>query len=204
MAKVRRCFRDGCPYPAMAGKRTCGFHWLLKQPIEVQEQYAERRLRRAAEPHRARVPAEEWPPGARWCSGCQSFIPLWYCSGSRCRACASRASHRARAERTYDWPPGLTFDLLLERQGGRCAICGCTPRTRRLAVDHDHETGLVRGLLCSRCNHDLLGAAHDDVEVLRRAVRYLDSPPAQRASVPRAPHVTPASAEVEAVGEIPF
>lgn len=184
MAKVRICFRDDCTYPAIRGKRSCGFHWLLSQPIEVQEEYAQRRLARAPQPHRQRVPAQEWPPGARWCSGCQSFIPLWYCQGSRCRPCASKAGHRARVEREYEWPAGMDYDTLLRRQGGRCAICGCTPRTRRLAVDHDHTTGLVRGLLCSAnegasCNKGLLGSAHDDVEILRRAVRYLEQPPAQ-------------------------
>ena len=43
----------------------------------------------------------------------------------------------------------------------------------RLAVDHDHTTNAVRGLLCSKCNHELLGAAHDSLELLERAVAYL-------------------------------
>ena len=43
----------------------------------------------------------------------------------------------------------------LARQGGGCAICGTTPKTRRLNVDHDHRTGAVRGLLCHRCNRAL-------------------------------------------------
>ena len=67
---------------------------------------------------------------------------------------------------------------LLRLQGGRCAICRARPRSKRLAVDHDHQTGAVRGLCCKRCNHDLLGAAHDDVELLRRAIAYLEAPPA--------------------------
>jgi hypothetical protein len=36
----------------------------------------------------------------------------------------------------------------------------------------------VRGVICKRCNHDLLGAAHDDIEILKRAIAYLESPPA--------------------------
>lgn len=117
----------------------------------------------------------------RWCSGCQWFVPLYYCRGSRCRACASRAAHRGAVERGYTWPDGVGYDDLLALQKGRCAICGCTPQTRRLAVDHDHETGMVRGLLCSGekgCNHGLLGAARDNVETLKRAVYYLENPPA--------------------------
>jgi hypothetical protein len=86
---------------------------------------------------------------------------------------------------------GLTdeqYDLILSAQGGRCAICQCVPRTRRLAVDHCHKTAKtadklksVRGLLCSRCNNRLLGAAHDKPEILDRAADYLRHPPAPTA-----------------------
>jgi len=51
---------------------------------------------------------------------------------------------------------GLTledYDRMLEDQDGKCAICGdIEPSGRRLAVDHDHHTGNIRGLLCLRCN----------------------------------------------------
>lgn len=47
------------------------------------------------------------------------------------------------------------YERLLAAQGGGCAICGSTPKTRRLHVDHDHRTGRVRGLLCMRCNRAL-------------------------------------------------
>jgi hypothetical protein len=66
------------------------------------------------------------------------------------------------------------YDVLLAAQDGRCAICLARPRKRRLHVDHDHRTGTIRGLLCIRCNHYLLGAAHDSPDVLRRAVEYLE------------------------------
>lgn len=59
---------------------------------------------------------------------------------------------RVRNARRY----GLTideYDALFEAQGGLCAICGEPDVTgRRVAVDHDHVTGRVRGLLCGRCN----------------------------------------------------
>jgi hypothetical protein len=77
---------------------------------------------------------------------------------------------RAR-ERQY----GLTHDeymVLLEAQGGACAICGDSGQRRALAVDHDHVTGAVRGLLCDRCN-PMLGYARDDIAVLEAAIEYL-------------------------------
>jgi hypothetical protein len=48
-----------------------------------------------------------------------------------------------------------TYARLLDAQGGHCALCPNTPKTRRLHVDHDHTTGRVRGLLCYRCNRAL-------------------------------------------------
>lgn len=70
--------------------------------------------------------------------------------------------------------PHLTdaeYDLLLERQGGACAICGEKPSIR-LVVDHDHETGAVRGLLCNPCNL-ALGLFKDDSSRLGSAVTYV-------------------------------
>lgn len=47
------------------------------------------------------------------------------------------------------------YAAMLDAQGGHCALCSNTPKTRRLHVDHDHRTGAVRGLLCHRCNRAL-------------------------------------------------
>lgn len=66
-----------------------------------------------------------------------------------------------------------TYEKMLDAQGGRCAICLCRPRTRVLAVDHDHFSGKRRGLLCGRCNHGLLQFAQEDVTILKRAIEYL-------------------------------
>lgn len=71
------------------------------------------------------------------------------------------------------------YDRMVEAQGGTCAICGTTAPDEaglRWNVDHDHETGAVRGLLCRNCNVGL-GKFGDDIELLRRAIAYLEDPP---------------------------
>ena len=76
-------------------------------------------------------------------------------------------------ERLY----GMTkeqYDALLRAQGGRCAICHKPlDGPRRPSIDHNHETGEVRGLLCSACNRGL-GAFQDDKKILKAALTYLD------------------------------
>jgi len=66
------------------------------------------------------------------------------------------------------------YDGLLALQYGRCAICGTTkPGTRGTwRVDHDHQTGQVRGLLCDRCNLGI-GYMQDDPDILIAAARYV-------------------------------
>jgi hypothetical protein len=66
------------------------------------------------------------------------------------------------------------FNEMLARQNGVCAICGQdnTRFGKRLAIDHDHDTGDVRGLLCNSCN-GALGLFKDDVDTLKKAIEYL-------------------------------
>jgi hypothetical protein len=66
------------------------------------------------------------------------------------------------------------YNSLFDKQGGVCAICSTPPSTRRLAVDHCHDTGKVRGLLCVKCNAGI-GNLNDDVEMLKAAIKYLES-----------------------------
>jgi hypothetical protein len=72
------------------------------------------------------------------------------------------------------------YALLLEWQGGVCAICRRAPRpgARLLAVDHHHKSGEVRGLLCSACNV-WIGLVGEDSEWLRNAAEYLEWPPSR-------------------------
>jgi hypothetical protein len=83
--------------------------------------------------------------------------------------------------RTRGWQFGLepgAYEKLFTEQKGLCKICR-KPETKKnqwgnvsLSVDHDHDTGKVRGLLCNRCNLGL-GYFQDDTEALTSAVSYL-------------------------------
>jgi hypothetical protein len=73
------------------------------------------------------------------------------------------------------------FDRMLAEQHGVCAICGQTETIshtragtiKALAVDHDHQTGRIRGLLCHRCNV-AIGLLREDRDLFAAAVAYLD------------------------------
>lgn len=64
------------------------------------------------------------------------------------------------------------YETLLSSQGGVCAICGESQLRRALAVDHNHNSGKVRGLLCDKCNLGI-GLFGDSVIRLQRAVSYI-------------------------------
>ena len=81
--------------------------------------------------------------------------------------------HDALIRRKY----GITqqhYDDMLKKQNGGCAICGKTeePDGRRLAIDHCHTTGKVRGILCNNCNNGL-GSFGDNIEGITKAIQYL-------------------------------
>lgn len=64
------------------------------------------------------------------------------------------------------------YQEMFERQNGVCAICKGTEEDRMLAVDHNHETDIVRGLLCGTCNR-ALGLFKDSPELLQVAKEYV-------------------------------
>lgn len=86
----------------------------------------------------------------------------------RCRECISAHGRETALYAKY----GMTsaeVEAMRGAQGGVCAICRSASAVN---VDHDHETGKVRGMLCFSCNA-ALGHFRDDPAVLRRAARYL-------------------------------
>lgn len=90
------------------------------------------------------------------------------------------ASQFKRRLKRYGMTP-QSYEEMLIAQGRRCAICrttdpGSTPNHKgeaRFAVDHDHKTGTVRGLLCGFCNTGL-GHFRDDVALMARAITYIE------------------------------
>lgn len=65
------------------------------------------------------------------------------------------------------------YDHLFSLQGGVCAICKEPPTERYFAIDHNHDTGRIRGLVHKNCN-SILGLAHDNKALLRAAADYLE------------------------------
>lgn len=117
------------------------------------------------------------------CVSCGSSLPLAefpkYVDGKFiCRECERARMHEYQIKKR-----GCTLEKykeLLDRQNGCCAVCNkpfghtsCKGVRARLAVDHDHKTGRIRGLLCGKCNR-AIGWFGDSVELLQAAIRYLN------------------------------
>lgn len=135
--------------------------------------------------------------GQRICSKCGKKKPMKeYAPDSRCKNGRKRKCRRCTAAYVALWNKddeghirehitALQKTALMRRKYGEdgvlihkrrlagegCDICG--HRTTRMAVDHDHETGKVRGLLCKECNWTL-GLVNDDSNRLRKMADYLD------------------------------
>jgi hypothetical protein len=109
---------------------------------------------------------------------------------SRCKSCInniarerykedpvklSEINRRAKYKAKY----GLTvddYDVLFAKQGGKCALCGIDntgrENAKHFAIDHCHDTGVIRGLLCSPCN-TALGLMKDNVDTMYNAIGYV-------------------------------
>ncbi|QJD52112.1 endonuclease VII [Mycobacterium phage MA5] len=96
----------------------------------------------------------------------------------------AKKAHRKTVTQEQRWMDvyNITADeywAIYEFQGGKCYGCRrANGKRKRLSVDHDHETGIVRGLLCTACNRNVLGHLRDDPEAFQRFIDYLDNPPA--------------------------
>jgi len=69
---------------------------------------------------------------------------------------------------------GITLEMyntMLNAQSGVCKVCSARPKRKRLSVDHNHQTGKVRGLLCDRCNQAI--AVLENVILMRQLNKFL-------------------------------
>lgn len=92
-----------------------------------------------------------------------------YHNNTSTRDAHSRAAHKHRVK-SY----GLTvedYQQMWDSCGGVCEICGSASE-RRLCVDHNHITGKVRGLLCSKCN-SAIGFVKEDLSLVEKLIDYL-------------------------------
>jgi hypothetical protein len=112
------------------------------------------------------------------CKRCRRTLPLaaFYNSTRYCQDCYPLYRQERNAQR-LSRASGVEKSAarLREEQGSRCAICGVPEEhapMKRLHVDHDHRTHIVRGLLCSRCNTGI-GQFKDDPNRLLAAIEYL-------------------------------
>ncbi len=145
------------------------------------------KARRQGLPRSRHKPDAVVPEGFKWCPDCGEVKPLAKFPSTRanvsgrhsyCKPCHNprgRATlEKLGGSRTYHLKRryGITArdaDALLANQGGLCAICKVSPAVH---VDHDHETGAVRALLCFNCNGGL-GQFKDNPEVLHAAAYYV-------------------------------
>ena len=99
-------------------------------------------------------------------------------AGSRRRYAENPNKHKAIARKVLYKISQEEYETMCITQAGQCKICkgNSTRLSGILDIDHCHETGRVRGLLCHRCNL-LLGAVRDSADLLRSAANYLEVVP---------------------------
>lgn len=114
---------------------------------------------------------QQHPQSSRICVSCYDDSSL--------KAIAAKKRRETNLLRKF----GITVEAweeMFERQDGGCAICHRVQKSgaKRLAVDHCHTTGRVRGLLCYRCNY-AIGMFKDEPYLLQRATDYLNAQPGE-------------------------
>ncbi|MGW1781006.1 endonuclease VII domain-containing protein [Streptomyces sp. NPDC002143] len=142
---------------------------------ECSAEYYRQRQEAKGQRVREKVPV---PSGHKHCRGCGEVKPHsgWHRKNSapdglasRCKACKAASGPASHLRRKY----GITEaerDELIASQRGLCCICLSAPAAH---VDHCHNTGRVRGVLCFSCNA-ALGQFKDRPDAIRRAAAYVE------------------------------
>lgn len=107
---------------------------------------------------------------ARQSESAKRYAAAWYAEN---REHAKDVARRGHYRRRYGCTPEHVEELLSE-QGGVCAVCGTKP-PGKWHLDHDHDTGMIRGVLCQRCNQ-AIGLLGNDPERCDAAASYLRHP----------------------------
>ncbi|MCB5180408.1 endonuclease VII domain-containing protein [Streptomyces antimicrobicus] len=173
----RGCNRD-IPLSGFAADRNRGDGLQPRCRECVAAYSAERYRRRQAAKGKVVREHVEVPAGWKLCRRCGEVKPHseWHKNSSasdglstRCKACRVAQGRAGHLKRSY----GMTEaerDEMVAAQGGVCVICRKGPAEH---VDHDHQTGRVRGVLCFACN-SALGKFKDRPDVMRRAAAYVE------------------------------
>lgn len=192
--RVDRCVAPGCDRPSFA-RNLCTRHYEgAKHPLNHLWRLLRSRAPGQYPPAWDRFPAFLADVGERPSEGCQlrriDGAAPWSKDNFRWLAPinpgADHMTRDARSAYQREWHLNRRFNLtgeeysaLLAEQNGGCAICGGKEthlsrngKPKDLSVDHDHETGDVRGLLCVNCNR-ALGYFEDSVVRLQAAISYL-------------------------------
>lgn len=170
----------------LASERVAGRASYCRECVRVRSRASYRRRRQAA--GRSVREPRIVPDGKKWCSDCRQVKALEeFCRNKNHptgRATCCKVCHNARCREVRDRLYGggreyhlrarygigqAQVDKMLAEQGGLCLGC---EKPGPEHVDHDHATGVVRGMLCFNCNQ-VLGNVRDNREVLDRLDRYL-------------------------------
>lgn len=112
---------------------------------------------------------------------CELCEDLYTPTGTRSKYCSDECQETARQswylKRLYKITPEI-HQQMKEEQNNQCKICGSEGFTMadhhvmKLVVDHDHDTGKIRGLLCHNCNR-ALGLFKESIHTMEEAMKYL-------------------------------
>lgn len=172
---ARRCGNEECDIdlatvPGLKDKeRYCSDRCRTRQYRTNRRRAASRLTRKFCGGCQQEKPIEEWTkPWVHYCGQCSKAKGREHYQ----RWGGSDRSYAQCLKRNY----GMTleeYEARLEAQSGRCAICRDEPTKKRLHVDHNHQTGAIRDLLCEWCNH-AIGKAREDPARLRAMAEYLE------------------------------
>lgn len=173
---LNKCKITDCSKDAKSSKGFCWTHdWRLRKygsPVEPQTK--KQKL---------------FKEGKSYCPSCKQIKSIDSFNKDRrtvygitayCKDCIKRKNEKNTIRNTNNYLKyqyGLTleeYNNLSQKQNNQCRICNKSEKEnkKRLAVDHNHTTGEIRGLLCSSCNQGL-GKFYDSVQLLNNAIKYL-------------------------------